>query len=63
MSQEFNHEQFKLAISHTDAVEAEKLLQKFIDDHKLKLSVSEIIAIAKMICQGADTVCPIIKDL
>lgn len=41
----------------------ERDLEGFITDHNMKLSVSEILEIAQMVCKVADVVCPLIEGL
>lgn len=40
-----------------------KAVEGFIQEHNLAVSATELIAIAKMVCEAAAVACPIINDL
>jgi len=55
-----NTEQLLAALKSPDML-AE--IEKFVVDHKLSATAQEVIAIAKMVCGVAETICPIIDKL
>lgn len=58
--EELSTEKFEEALNSPQPLLAMEL---FCAEHKLAVTPAEILAIAKMICSAAETVCPLINNL